>query len=146
MQDTCLTLHRAANYTSTNCPPTVSEWALSGLHASPSKIVKPTFVSESAFSIEAKLVSSQQFNSPTTGGRSCTLVVVEAVQWHVRADAVDADRAIVDMGVLRPVWRAGGITYGTVEKGFELPRPEAFRLARERDGVEELIASKVEGQ
>jgi hypothetical protein len=141
-----LTEPRAANYTSTNAPPGTSEWALSGLHASPSKIVKPTFVAESAFSIECKLVSKQEITSPKTGQRSAMLIIVEAVQWHARKDMINEEQSIVDLKAFRPVWRAGGITYGTAFQGFELPRPEAFRIAREKEEVKKLVAPKVDGQ
>jgi hypothetical protein len=74
------------------------------------------------------------------------LVLVEVVQWHVRKDIIDDKEATVDIEKLRPVWRAGGITYGVANRGFELPRPEAWRDVRGREGVEEFVRGKVEGQ
>jgi len=142
--------NRAANYTSTNAPPGASEWALSGLHALRSNVVRPTYVAESAFSIECKLFSKQQIDSPKTGERSAMLCIVEAVQFHVREEALiggkDGDRCTVDIAKLRPVWRGGGITYGTALGGFEIPRPEACRVDREKESVKGLIRRKIEGQ
>lgn len=67
------------------------------------------------------------------------LVIVEAVQWHVRSDAINADKSTVNIDVLRPIWRAGGITYGTSFQAFELPRPEAFRHERKKEEVQRLL-------
>lgn len=138
--------YRAANYTSTNTPHGTSEWAISGLTAAPSKLVKPTHVAESAFSAECKLYSKQEILSPKTGLRSAMLVLVEVVQWHVRKDMIDESQATVDVKLLRPVWRGGGITYGSAFSGFELPRPERFGAVRERGEIEEFVKAKVEGQ
>jgi len=136
----------AANYTSTNTPPSLSEWPLSGLTPRKSDVIEPTYVGESAFSIECKLHSSQEIKSPRTGLRSALLVIVEAVRFHVREDALAEDKCSVDLAKLRPIWRAGGISYGCAREGFELPRPEAWRLAREREDVKPFIGSKAAGQ
>jgi len=78
------------------------------------------------------------------------LCIVEALQFHVKEDALiggkDGEKCTVDIEKLRPVWRAGGICYGTALKGFELPRPDAFRVDREKEGVKALIREKIEGQ
>ncbi|RDW71583.1 flavo protein-like protein oxygenase [Coleophoma cylindrospora] len=138
----------AANYTSTNTPRGVSEFALAGLHASPAMIVKPSYVSEAAFSIECKLYSQQEIFSRRTGQRNAVMVLVEAVQFHVRKEAIDPKLETVKIEMLRPVWRAGGITYGTAFSGFELPRPEAFGAVRLAKKLDErgFVKSKVEGQ
>lgn len=146
LSDPGLTLFRAANYTSTNSPHGTSEWAISGLTAAPSKLVKPTYVAESAFSAECRLYSKQEILSPNSGNRSAMLVLVEVVQWHVRSDAIDDEQTTVDIQALRPIWRAGGITYGNTFRGFDLPRPERFGLVRQREGMEKFIAPKVDGQ
>ncbi|RDW82924.1 flavo protein-like protein oxygenase [Coleophoma crateriformis] len=138
----------AANYTSTNTPRGVSEFALAGLHASPALVVKPSYVAEAAFSIECKLYSQQEIFSRRTGQRNAVMVLVEAVQFHVRKEAIDPKLETVKIDMLRPVWRAGGITYGTAFSGFELPRPDAFggvRLAKKLD-ERGFVKSKVEGQ
>ena len=129
----------AANSTSVNTPPQISEWELSGLHQRQSVKVAPPHVAESPFSIELKYHSHEDFTSPTTDKRSATMVLLEAVQYHVRSDAIAADRATVDISKLRPCFRAGGITYGVAFDGFEILRPGPFRNLREREDVKALI-------
>lgn len=128
----------AANATSINTPRNISEWQLSGLHPQPSDIVKPPYAAESAFSVEMKYHSHQDIIGKA-GVRTATLVLLEAVLFHVREDALGKDKATVDISKLRPVWRGGGIIYGTCGHGFELPRPEAFRTVRETAEVKKLL-------
>ncbi|KAK3723761.1 hypothetical protein LTR37_001642 [Vermiconidia calcicola] len=136
----------AANACSINTPPHLSEWPLSGLHPRPSELVKPPYAAESAFSIELQYYSHQEITSPRSGKRSATMVLLQAVLFHVREDAISADKATVDIAKLRPVFRAGGITYGTCFQGFELPRPEAFRKLREGEEMQRLVGEHEEGK
>ncbi|KAF2001591.1 hypothetical protein P154DRAFT_596210 [Amniculicola lignicola CBS 123094] len=132
----------AANFSSANTPPHQSEWPMTGLTPSPSQMIRPASVAESAFSAECKLHSYQDiFNKK--GTRMATLVLLEAVMWHVREDMVakDALKATVDLKLLRPVWRGGGIIYGTCFQGFELPRPEAWRKVLEESEVARRLSS-----
>lgn len=64
----------------------------------------------------------------------------------MREDAIAEDGCSIDLEKLRPVWRAGGITYGCAREWFELPRPEAWRLAREKEEVKPFVGNKAEGQ
>ncbi|RPA72778.1 hypothetical protein BJ508DRAFT_216746 [Ascobolus immersus RN42] len=141
----------AANFTSINAPPSVSEWELSGLTQAPSKLVKPPRVAESVFSIEAKLVANHEWTSPIPGpdGKARTTGVtclVQGVQFHVREDALSEGRNMVDINVLRPVARLGGITYGRVLEGFELPRGDWAKEQRRREEVREKEGKGEEGQ
>lgn len=45
--------------------------------------------------------------------------------------------------ILRPMARLGGITYGRVTEGIELPRPE---WKEQKEHAEGLIKPKAEGQ
>ncbi|KAK5123606.1 hypothetical protein LTR85_002644 [Meristemomyces frigidus] len=135
----------AANATSINTPRHISEWQLSGLHPQSSDMVKPPYAAESAFSVELKYYSHQTIIGKA-GVRSATLVLLEAVRFHVREDALGKDKATVDIAKLRPVWRGGGITYGTCAHGFELPRPEAFRVVRETAEVKKLMGEDEQGR
>lgn len=130
---------KAANATSINTPPHVSEWPLTGLHPQSGKLVKPKYALESAFSIELKYHSHQDIMSPKSGKRTATMVLLQAVLFHVWKDAIGDDKATVDIATLRPVFRAGGITYGVCSSGFELQRPEAYRKVRERQELQDLI-------
>lgn len=131
----------AANATSINTPPQISEWALGGLHPKPSSLVKPPYAAESAFSIELKYHSHKDIFSHKTKVRTATMILLEAVLFHVREDAIDEKRTTVDIAKLRPIWRGGGITYGTCFQGFELPRPVAFRTVAGTDEVQKLLAN-----
>jgi flavin reductase (DIM6/NTAB) family NADH-FMN oxidoreductase RutF len=135
----------AANFTSVNTPPHLSEWPLAGLHPLKSSKVRPPHVAESAFSMECKLYSvtplfsKSKVNEDGTPERANTLVLVEAVMFHAREDAIDQKRETVDLKVLRPVWRGGGITYGTCFGGWETPRPDSFRALRETQPIKSIL-------
>jgi flavin reductase (DIM6/NTAB) family NADH-FMN oxidoreductase RutF len=135
----------AANFTSVNTPPHISEWDLAGLHPTPSKLVKPPHAAESAFSMECKVHSSIPILSKTDVGGdgkpvgTATLVLVEAIMYHVREDVIDEKRETIDIAKLRPVWRGGGITYGSCFGGFETERPEAFRKLLETERVKNIM-------
>jgi flavin reductase (DIM6/NTAB) family NADH-FMN oxidoreductase RutF len=134
----------AANFTSVNTPRHVSEWALSGLHPRSSRKVKPPYVHESAFSIECKVHSSLPIYSSAKVNqdgkvRTATLVLFEAVMYHVREDAIDEALETVDIQVLRPIWRGGGITYGSCFSGWETERPRAYRELMATQRVQKLF-------
>jgi flavin reductase (DIM6/NTAB) family NADH-FMN oxidoreductase RutF len=129
----------AANATSTNTPPQISEWPLTGLHPRAGRLAKPYYALESAFSIELEYYSHQDIVSAQSGKRTANLVLLRAVLFHVWETAFGQDKATVDFATLRPVFRAGGITYGVCLQGFELPRPEAFRNIREEREVQALF-------
>ncbi|KAJ6160451.1 hypothetical protein N7470_003847 [Penicillium chermesinum] len=114
----------AANSTSVNAPYGQSEWKYSGLHQAPTSIVKPPRVKESVFSVEAKLQDIKEFESRTTGQKTGAMVIVEGVRFWAREDAINEEQSIIDVNVLKPVSRLGGITYGRVTEIFELQRPE----------------------
>ena len=114
----------AANYTSVNAPPGVSEWELSGLTPAPSRLVKPARVKESAFAIEAKLVAHHEWTSPGSGKATGVTCLFQGVNFWVREDVVNEQGSMIDPVKLRPVSRLGGIGYGRTTEGFELPRPD----------------------
>ena len=136
----------AANASSINTPAHVSEWPLTGLHPQTSRLVKPQYALESAFSIETKYHSHHDIFSPKSGNRTATMVLLQAVLFHVWEDAIAEDKATVDIATLRPAFRAGGITYGFCSNGFELPRPEAYRKVREGREVKVLVGDLEEGK
>jgi hypothetical protein len=77
------------------------------------------------------------------GKRTATLVLVEALLFLVREDIIAKDplKATVDLKLLRPIWRGGGITYGTCFQGFELPRPETWRIVKDQKVISDILAS-----
>ncbi|KAK3996086.1 hypothetical protein QBC44DRAFT_366056 [Cladorrhinum sp. PSN332] len=130
----------AANSASVNAPLGVSEWHISGLTpVYDCEQVKAARVGEAVFSIEGKLESLREFESRSTPGKvGSTLAVVEGVRFWAREDAVNEEGSLLDPGVLKPVSRLGGITYGRVVEGFELPRPDFERDLGGREGIEKL--------
>lgn len=137
----------AANATSIDVDYGVSEWALSGLHPAPCKDVKCSRVKEAVFSVECKLMETKEFESRATPGKKTgVMVILEGIRFWVREDAINEDRSLIDPNVLKPMSRLGGITYGRVVDGLEIPRP-VFKMEKEQGKVpDELLQPKVDGQ
>lgn len=136
----------AANATSINAPYGISEWSLSGLTPAPCKEVKASRVKEAVFSIEGKLFSTTEFESRATPGKKTgVLAIIEGVRFWVREDAINEDRNIIDPGVLRPMSRLGGITYGRTVEGCELARPD-FAEKKKEGEMNGLLKAKREDQ
>ena len=137
----------AVNATSIDADYGISEWSLSGLHPAPCKHVKCDRVKESIFSVECKLMETKEFESRATPGKKTgVLAILEGVRFWVREDAINEDRSLVDPNVLKPISRLGGITYGRVIDGMEIPRP-MYKKEREDGKVpDSLLQPKVDGQ
>ncbi|KKY22766.1 putative flavoprotein oxygenase [Phaeomoniella chlamydospora] len=114
----------AANACSINSPYGTSEWSLTGLHPAPSTTVKAPRVKEAVFSVEGKLMNTQEFESRATPGKKTgVLAVIEGTNFWVREDAINEDKNLIDPNILRPIGRVGGITYSRNVDTFEIPRP-----------------------
>lgn len=115
----------AANATAINAPYGVSEWETSGLTQAPSSAVQAARVKESIMSIEGKLVETKEFESRATPGKKTgVLAIIEGVRFWVREDAINDDKNLVDLKVLKPISRLGGISYGRTTEALEIPRPK----------------------
>jgi flavin reductase (DIM6/NTAB) family NADH-FMN oxidoreductase RutF len=115
----------AANSTAINAPYGVSEWETSGLHQAPTSVVKPARVKESILAIEGKLIEVKEFESRQTPGKKTgVLAIIEGVRFWVRDDAIDEERSVIDLKVLKPISRLGGISYGRTTDAIEIPRPQ----------------------
>ncbi|GKZ33359.1 hypothetical protein AbraIFM66950_003211 [Aspergillus brasiliensis] len=115
----------AANATAINAPYGSSEWEVSGLTQAPSTVVQAARVKESILAIEGKLVETKEFESRSTPGKkSGVLAIIEGVRFWVRDDAINEDKSIVDLKVLKPISRLGGISYGRTTDAIEIPRPQ----------------------
>lgn len=131
----------ALNYTSIDSPRTTSEWRLSGLTPAPSSVVKAPRVAEAFFAIEGKVVEFKQFTSPSTGKVSGSMAIVEGVRFWAREEAIaNAEQSQLDIAKVKPLCRLGGITYGRVTEGFELPRP-VFTDERESGALPDSLLS-----
>ncbi|KAK4702305.1 hypothetical protein P7C70_g3919, partial [Phenoliferia sp. Uapishka_3] len=116
-------LVEAANSTSIDAPPEISEWGISGLTPIPSNVVRPPRVGESAFSMECTLEHSHDLNNDA-GECTATVVIGRIRMIHARDDVYDPETSVVDLEKLKPISRLGGITYARTTKTFELPRPQ----------------------
>jgi flavin reductase (DIM6/NTAB) family NADH-FMN oxidoreductase RutF len=115
----------AANATSINAPYGVSEWDIAGLHQASSSTVKAFRVKESIFSVEGKLVEMKEFESRVQEGKKTgVLAIIEGTRFWVREDAINEERNLISLDVLRPISRLGGITYGRTTDAIEIPRPD----------------------
>ncbi|KAK3618713.1 hypothetical protein LTR56_003991 [Elasticomyces elasticus] len=136
----------AANATSVNAPYGTSEWALTGLTPAPCTDVKASRVKEAIFSVEGKLMETKELESKATPGKKTgVLAIIEGVRFWAREDAINEDRNLIDPDVLRPMSRLGGITYGRLREGIELPRPEWSEFEKEAEPAG-LVQKKAEGQ
>ena len=138
----------AANSTSIDAPYGTSEWAVSGLHPGDCETVKASRVREAVFSIEGKLVDTREFKSPASGRITGTMAIIEGTRFWVREDAIDESKSLIDPGILRPVSRLGGITYGRTVEGVEVPRPvwADVKNGKGEKEMEHIAKPKVEGQ
>jgi len=132
----------AANYTSINAPPGVSEWEMSGLTKGETVVVKAPRVKESVFAVEAKLVTHHEWTGKQSGKHTGTLAILEGVMFHVREDALDMSKGgVLDPAKLKAVSRLGGVTFGRTESGFELTRPE-YNKEKEKEEFQEAVGGK----
>lgn len=114
----------ATNATSVNAAYGESEFELAGLTETECSTVKAPRVKESIFSIEGKLVETKEFESRVKPGKKTgVLAIIEGTRFWVREDAVDDEESLVDLDVLRPISRLGGMKYGRTTEVVELERP-----------------------
>ncbi|KAG4439474.1 hypothetical protein IFR05_005053 [Cadophora sp. M221] len=138
----------AVNSTSIDTPYGVSEWDVSGLTpVYDCETVSCGRVKECVFSIEAKVESIREFESRSTpGAKSGTLVTLEATRFWAREDAVNEERNMLELSVLRPISRLGGVTYGRTTQVIELPRPFFEKDLGGMEVIEQLKAQRKERQ
>ncbi|KAJ7497374.1 hypothetical protein FB451DRAFT_1386627 [Mycena latifolia] len=112
----------AANCTAAEAPASVDEWILSGLTPTPSKVVKPACVMQSAVSLECELYFLKDLSPPDSELVTTTLVLGLIKQAHIHESVLADDGASVDPRALRPIARLGGTTYSRVLEGFDVER------------------------
>lgn len=94
-----------------------SEFDLTGLTPSPSQCVTPPRVAESPVSFECRLLQIVRLGEPSTA-----LILGEILLMHV-ADAVLTSGRL-DVKLLDPLARLGGLQYASLGDAFELARPK----------------------
>ncbi len=107
------------NICSTEFPPEVDEFQVSGLTPLPSDLVRPPRVKESHVHMECRLLEIVRVSAKPLGGN---LVVGQVLRFHVEDGwlqdyQIDPDR-------LRPIGRMGGATYTRTTDRFEMARPK----------------------
>jgi len=92
-------------------------------------------VAEAVFAIEATLVSTQEFSSKATPGKKTgVLAIVEGVRFWAREDAINKEKNLLSLEVLKPISRLGGISYGRVTEAVEIPRPDFEEWTKDGKG------------
>ncbi|KAJ7178503.1 hypothetical protein C8R43DRAFT_973569 [Mycena crocata] len=120
----------AANSTAAEAPASVDEWVLSGLTMTPSTVVRPACVMESAVSLECQLYFLKDLSPPGSELVTTTLVIGLIKKAHIHESVLTVDGSSVDPRKLRPIARLGGTTYSRVLEGFDLERT-SWKTARE---------------
>jgi flavin reductase (DIM6/NTAB) family NADH-FMN oxidoreductase RutF len=109
----------AMNVTATELPANVDEFALAGLTAVKSAVVKPPRVAESPINFECKLTQIVDIGDGGVG--SASIVIGEVVHVHV-ADRVLFDEYKINIAELKPIARLGGFGYARITDTFEMKR------------------------
>lgn len=99
-----------------------SEFALAGLHETPSRRVRPARVAECPVSFECRTTSIIRTNPGRPSGGN--IVIGEVVHVFVRDDVIDA-RLHTDPGKLAAIGRMGGLGYCTTRQRFNMPPGKA---------------------
>lgn len=107
------------NLASGEYPHGVDEFAISGLTAVPSDLVRPPRVKESHVNMECRLARIVDVSERPLGG---SLIIGEVVRFHVDDAIVDNFR--IDPDKLRAVGRMGGNEYARTRDRFEMIRPK----------------------
>lgn len=107
------------NQCSAEVPADVDEFALSGLTAVASDLVRPPRVAESAVQMECKLMEIIRTGAQPGAG---IVVLGRIVRFHIREDLVDNYR--IDPDKLAAIGRMGGPTYARTHDRFDLQRPK----------------------
>lgn len=94
-----------------------SEFELAGLHASPSRVVRPPRLAESPIAFECRTMQVIRTNPGRPGGGN--VVLGQVVHVFVRDDLVN-ERLHVDPAKLDAVGRMGGLGYTRTRDRFEL--------------------------
>jgi flavin reductase (DIM6/NTAB) family NADH-FMN oxidoreductase RutF len=100
----------------------VDEFAMSGLTAAPSDVVRPPRVKESHVNMECKLLQTIEVSNQPLGG---TLILGQVVRFHIDDAIIEEFR--IDPDALAAVGRMAGNTYSRTRDRFDLIRPQVVR-------------------
>jgi flavin reductase (DIM6/NTAB) family NADH-FMN oxidoreductase RutF len=108
------------NVCSTEFPPDVDEFEVSGLTPIPSDLVKPPRVKESHIHMECRLLQIVDVSAKPLGG---SIVLGEVLRFHI--DDALFENFKIDPDKLHPIGRMGGPTYTRTTDRFDMVRPKA---------------------
>lgn len=108
------------NVCSTEFPPDVDEFEVSGLTPIPSDLVKPPRVKESHIHMECRLLQIVDVSAKPLGG---SIVLGEVLRFHI--DDALFENFTIDPDKLHPIGRMGGPTYTRTTDRFDMVRPKA---------------------
>jgi flavin reductase (DIM6/NTAB) family NADH-FMN oxidoreductase RutF len=118
---------QAASHCAGDFEADVDESEISGLTKSPSVVVKPPFVTESAFSMECKLVSATPIVNDA-GTVTTHHVIARVVQFHAAADLLEKTPNGSNMMNFAkgsaPLGRLGGNDWVTMGEKITIARPK----------------------
>jgi flavin reductase (DIM6/NTAB) family NADH-FMN oxidoreductase RutF len=123
-----------ANHCSGNFAADVNEFERAGLTATPSTVVQPPRVAESALAFECKLerlTALEKDLLDTDKGTGATVVYGKIVRVHCNKAIIADDSNLEENDItvalekLKPVSRLGGNDYGLSREAFTLTRPPA---------------------
>ena len=100
----------------------VDEFAMSGLTAAPSDVVRPPRVKESHVNMECKLLQTIEVSNQPLGG---TLILGQVVRFHIDDAIIEEFR--IDPDALAAVGRMAGNTYIRTRDRFDLIRPQIVK-------------------
>lgn len=117
-------LRQQMNTTSAMVPRGVDEFALAGLTAAPSRLVRPPRVKESPAAVECRHWKTIELPAAEPGGRAGYLLVIGLVVGIHIADAFIRD-GIVDTAAMQPIGRLGYMDYSSTRADtvFSIDRP-----------------------
>eukprot|EP01117_Protostelium_nocturnum_P016250 TRINITY_DN6389_c0_g1_i1.p1 TRINITY_DN6389_c0_g1~~TRINITY_DN6389_c0_g1_i1.p1 ORF type:complete len:263 (-),score=71.99 TRINITY_DN6389_c0_g1_i1:223-1011(-) len=109
-----------ANQTSGEYPYGHSELREAGFTTIPSSVITTPRIAESSFSMECKLEKIVELGEGGPG--SVSVVFGRIVMFHIDESILN-EKGRIDPQKLKPVARLGGISYGTLGKVLQAPRP-----------------------
>ncbi|PWZ02677.1 hypothetical protein BCV70DRAFT_4337 [Testicularia cyperi] len=128
----------ALNFASIDCPPGVSEYALTGLTPVKSKVIQTPRVKESPFSMECQVEYIREILNDE-GKHTTTMVLGRVKVLHIRKDTIHPDTGAVDASKTLPITRIGGLQYARTSLGYELERPK-WDLVKDTPEVKDAMA------
>ena len=114
-------LREAVNLSSKRVRRAIDEFALTGLEAAPSTLVRPPRVAASPIALECRVISVHELPNEGTGEIN-RMVIGRVLGIHI-AEHLLVD-GMVSIPRLRPIARLGYREYAVVESVFEMIRPE----------------------